>query len=741
MTSSTTASHRARPLRRIFLAVTLALVVLASASSAQAATLPEGFSESQYVSGLARPYQMEFAPDGRLFVTQQGGKLRVVKDGALLTQPFLTVPVDTAGDRGLIGVAFDPNFETNKYVYVYYTATTPTIHNRVSRFKANGDVAVPGSEEVLMDFETLGTSTTHNGGSIHFGPDGKLYIVTGENAQQGGTVAQSMNSLLGKMLRINADGSIPEDNPFYTTATGKYRAIYASGLRNPFTFAIEPGTGRSFINDVGAKTWEEINEARAGANYGWPETEGMTSDPRFQSPLHAYGHDFTDTTGCAITGGAFYTTPNSQFPAEYRGDYFFSDYCTGWIRRLDADNGYAPQAFATGVEGPIDMKVGPDGSLYYLTRQDGVPGNPGMVHRVQYSGKPAISEQPRDVTVAPQQAATFTARASGKEPLRYQWQRDGVDIPGATSASYTLSDPTAADDGARFRVVVTNDQGSATSNEAALTVTTNKPPEATVVTPEEGTKYNAGTRVSFAGGGTDPEDGTLPASAFEWDIAFHHNEHSHPGPNVEPGETGDGRSGSVVIPDEGETDEDVFYRIRLTVTDSAGQKHSTYRDIKPNLATITLRATPESDDDGPQVTLDGQPVRTPYATPSVVGVKRVIGAVSPQTLDAKDYIFDAWSDGGAATHDVVTPATDSTYTAAYRIKDDVDPPDTTIGPSTGVTNDSTPEFTFSSNESGSTFECKVDGGAFEPCSSPTTLPTQADGQHVFYVRAVNGGRT
>ena len=231
---------------------------------------------------------MAFAPDGRLFVAEQGGRLRVIKNGALLPTEFLSVTTTSSGERGLLGIAFDPNFASNHFVYVYYTATSPTVHNRVSRFIANGDVAVPGSESVILELNPLSDATNHNGGAIHFGLDGKLYIGVGENAN--GANAQTLSNLLGKMLRINPDGSIPSDNPFFTTASGDNRAIWALGLRNPFTFAIEPTTGRLFINDVGENSQEEINDGIAGSNYGWPATEGPTSNPNFRSPLFAYGH-------------------------------------------------------------------------------------------------------------------------------------------------------------------------------------------------------------------------------------------------------------------------------------------------------------------------------------------------------------------------------------------------------------------------------------------------------------------
>ena len=132
--------------------------------------------------GLTNPTAMALAPDGRIFVCEQGGALRVIKNGALLPTPFLTVTVDSSGERGLLGIAFDPNFVSNQLVYVYYTATTPAIHNRISRFTASGDVALAGSETILMDLPNLSTATNHNGGALHFGPDGNLFVAVGDNA-------------------------------------------------------------------------------------------------------------------------------------------------------------------------------------------------------------------------------------------------------------------------------------------------------------------------------------------------------------------------------------------------------------------------------------------------------------------------------------------------------------------------------------------------------------------------------
>src|SRR5947209_1846255 len=322
---------------------TLAADVPPSVEQAPDIDLPEGFVETVVVSGLNGATAMDVAPDGRVFVCEQGGTLRVVKDGELLAEPFVALKVDSFWERGLIGVTLDPDFPKNGYVYVCYVSPAPYPHHVVSRFTAKGDVAAAGSEVVLLegdDQTKLGGTVPagHQGGAIHFGKDGRLYVAIGE--QTAGQPSQDRDSLLGKLLRLNPDGTIPADNPFVATAKGKYRAIWALGLRNPFTFAVQPGTGRIFINDVGGNR-EEVNEGSAGANYGWPTVEhGPTADPRFRSPIHHYPTS-------SVTGGTFCPADFAAFPPEYRGKYFFMDFVKGWMKVLDPDRPAEAIDFAT----------------------------------------------------------------------------------------------------------------------------------------------------------------------------------------------------------------------------------------------------------------------------------------------------------------------------------------------------------------------------------------------------------
>ena len=613
-----------------------------------AASLPAGFTESLVANGLTNPTAMAFAPDGRLFVCLQGGQLRVIENGVLRASPFVNLTVDSQGERGLLGVAFDPNFSANQFVYVYYTVATPPVHNRVSRFIANGNVAVAGSETIILELNNLSTATNHNGGAIHFGPDGKLYIAVGENAN--GANAQTLSNLLGKILRINADGSIPSDNPFVGQATGQNRAIWALGLRNPFTFAFQPSVGRMFINDVGQTTWEEIDDGIAASNYGWPNSEGPTSDPNERGPLYYYGHN---SGACAITGGAFYNPNIQQFPAAYTGKYFFADYCAGWINLLNPATGTV-SSFASGISAPVDLHIGPEGYLYYLARGQ------SSVYKIIYTGNqaPSITQQPSSQTVSAGSSVTFTVGASGTPPLSYQWQRNHVNIPGATSSGYTIASVSGADNGALFRCVVTNAFDNAVSNDATLTVTGNAAPVPTITQPAAGTLYRGGDVIAYAGTGTDPEDGALPASAFTWRVDFHHDTHVHPFLPAWSGVT----SGTFTIPRTGETSANVWYRIYLTVVDSQGASSTTSRDIVPQTVTITLSTNPS----GLQLTLDGQPVAAPFSFTGVVGIIRTIGVPAPQVRGKFTYSFRSWSDGGAQTHNITTPAAATTYSASFQ---------------------------------------------------------------------------
>lgn len=618
----------------------------------QAQSFPPGFTRVKVASGITNPMAMAFAPDGRIFVVQQEGAIRIIKNGVLLSTPFLQVNVNSRGERGISGIVLDPNFSSNQYVYVYYTLPDGS-RNRVSRFKGNGDVVVSGSETVLLNLDPLSSSIIHYGGAMRFGLDGKLYIGVGDNAYS--AHAQNLDTYHGKLLRINPDGSVPAGNPF--SGSAQKSRIWAYGLRNPFTLHVQPGTGKIFVNDVGEATWEEINNATTGGkNFGWPTAEGPSSNTAFTNPVYAYKHGSGDGLGCAITGGVFFNPATTNYPAEYYGRYFFQDYCNDWINTLSISGSTVSRLpFATWV-GDFSMllDVGPDGNLYYFERSS------STLFKIIYTNNPApaIVQQPVGVTVSGGQPASFSVTATGTAPLKYQWQKNGVNITGATAATYTIASTTSSHAGF-YRAVVSNTVGSVTSNAAQLTVTSyNNPPVAQIATPLANTLYRGGDTIRFSGSATDTEDGTLPASAFSWSVNFHHDTHIHDGPPIATGV----KSGYFVIPRTGEVSANVWYRLLLTVKDSKGLTNTKFRDILPHKTTISFATQPA----GLQLTLDGQPVKTPVSVVGVEGIKRTISIVNGQILAGKTYDFAYWQHGGTATQTITTPINDVTYTAVYK---------------------------------------------------------------------------
>ncbi|MGH7176628.1 MAG: PQQ-dependent sugar dehydrogenase, partial [Tepidisphaeraceae bacterium] len=435
------------------------------------ANVPPGFVDAQIASGLTSPTAIDVAPDGRVFAAQQNGVIRVVQNDQLLSAPFadLSAAVDSSNERGMLGLTIDPFFDVNQYVYVYYTAKLPTAHNRISRFVANGNVAAPGSETVLVDFPDMGSAIWHMGGAIHFGPDGKLYAGVGDHQQP--NQSQLLTSVFGKILRFNPDGSIPSDNPFYSSTTGTNRAIWCYGLRNPFTFSFQPGTSRLFINDVGLDSWEEINQGAAGANYGWPTTEGdfnQSSFPSFTRPIYAYPH----SVGQCIAGATFYAPQSATFPAQYYNKFFFVDFVQGFMKTIDPVTKVVSD-FASALSFPTDAHVSASGAIYYLQRgmDTGEPtAGSGSLRKLDYvtSTPPGVVQQPTDQSGAVGQQVTFAVSALGTSPLSYQWRQNGTNISGANGSTYSRT-VTAGDAGAVFSCFVSNSFGQATSNGATLT--------------------------------------------------------------------------------------------------------------------------------------------------------------------------------------------------------------------------------------------------------------------------------
>ena len=611
-------------------------------------TLPPRFNQVFVAGGIISATTMTQAPDGRFFIAQQNGTLLIVKHDTMLTTPFISLNVNSNGERGLLGIAFDPAFVTNQYIYLCYTVPSGYF-NRVSRFTASGDTVVPGSEVVIIELDSL-IANYHGGGHMDFGPDGKLYICAGENGRP--TKAQDLDSYLGKILRINSDGSVPTDNPF--PGPGKRQRVWAYGLRNPYTYSFQRGTGRLLVNDVGNVTWEEINDATIGGkNFGWPIAEGNSTDTTLQNPYYTYLHGTAANQGCAITGGAFFNPDSTNYPSTYLNKYFFIDYCSNWINMVSLTNPPVWSNFATNVANyAICLITGRDGSLYFLSR------NNQALYRIAYTAVDSVLvvNQPQSQSISLGYPVTLSVTASGAQPMSYQWRKGNVQIAGATGSSYSIPSVAFSDSG-NYNVVVTNAINATTSNNADLTVLPNQPPQAMIDTPQTNTFYHAGDTIYFHGVASDPEDGIVPDSSFEWAVVFHHHTHVHPGPTA----ISNARSGTFIIPNVGETSTDVFYRLYLIVHDHNGAVDSAYIDLVPLTSNITINTRPT----GLTTTVDGQPFTAPYTFSSIQGMIRTVDVPWSQMLGKVTAYFTTWNDQGSLMKSIVTPAGDSTYTAYY----------------------------------------------------------------------------
>jgi glucose/arabinose dehydrogenase len=334
------------------------------------------FQNEILATGFDLPTSIEFLPDGRMLVVELQGKIKVLPPPYTQPDPALFLQITNIGSagvqQGIFDIVLDPAFATNHFYYVFYTAASPN-RDRLSRFTANATNTgtIAGSELVLYQ-DSLVAENEHHGGALNFGNDGKLYFTTGEQFMS--ESAQDLTSPRGKIHRINPDGTVPGDNPFFDGTGPNWDSVWALGLRNPFRAYYDAPTGRFYVGDVGGNDYsvakEEVNLGVRGANYGWPDSEGPCSAP-CASPLYSYPHNSRDAS---VTGGFVYH--GSQFPSSYQGSYFFADYTQNWIRRLTFDaggnvNGVFNFEPADGtVDGPygdiVYLAEGPDGALYYV---------------------------------------------------------------------------------------------------------------------------------------------------------------------------------------------------------------------------------------------------------------------------------------------------------------------------------------------------------------------------------------
>ena len=625
--------------------------------AAAASAIPDNFRDERVAGGtdipqqfqLNTPTSMAFLPDGRILVTEKAGRVRVVKDNLVEPTPALdwSAQVYQIEDAGLIDIAVDPAFASNGYVYLAYTSDNPR-EGRVSRFTMNGDTIDPSSEVVLLS--TIADHDSHMIDSVRFGPDDLLYASDGDSspfdtATVDSTRAQEPDQTVGKVYRITTSGEGVPSNPFWTgNADDPASKVLALGLRNPFRFTVAPD-GTVIVGDVGWNSWEEINRITPGTgnnNYGWPCYEGDDSgslvQPAFSAfpvcqallpqgtaavtaPAYAYDH----SVGSAVVGGPIYD--GTAFPAQYQGAYFFGDYSAGWLDywQMDQSGNFVgqPIRFAS-VANPVDIAVGPDGDLYYVS----ITKN--QIRRIAYGS--ATTCAPGNYLAQYFSNQTWSGTASVarcEDTVNYNWGLNSP-IPGVipvdhfsvewtgsqyfTSGASTIT--STSDDGMQAwvdgKLVLDNngDHGAitkqATVNFASggfhnvrvayfddtgyavaklSIVSADKLPVVAITAPALGAQFSSGQQLSVAGSANDPEDGALTGSSLQWNVILHHCPPASAGAadvcHTHPYDSFSGPGGTVVAPST--SGDWIWLEIVLTATDSAGASTSASTTVFPNL--------------------------------------------------------------------------------------------------------------------------------------------------------------
>lgn len=840
--------------RRAASAALIAAAVLLVATPGRALAdpeLPDGFQDSITIDGLQEPTTFRFAADGRVFVAEKAGKILVYDDlGDESPTLFadLRTKVYDAFDRGLLGMAVDPQFPARPYVYVLYTydhelgapggaprwgepnqagdecpelkgADDCLVSGRLARLTATGDQMT--AEDVLIE-DWCQQFSSHSIGDLEFS-DGALYASGGEGASwtaadygqfgeprnpcgdppggvggtmnpptaQGGALrSQDLRTpadptgLDGTIVRVDPDtGAGLAGNPLSASGDANARRIIAYGLRNPFRFAIDPRTDELYVGNVG---WGEVEEVDRFAavpsqtyNSGWPCYEGAGPGLGYQwigldvcedlydepgstaPPFFEYDHGSGVSpgdpcppwSGSAISGIAI--NDGSALPDAYDGALFFADSVRGCIYAMLAGADERPDPatvfpFATdaGLYPGVDMQIGPDGALYYVSMFSDDYG-PGSIHRVDYysGNQPPIarlSADPEWGTEASLETHLDASESSDPDgdPLAYEWDLDGdgeFDPPSSEDTATETYDGPASHEVA---VRVADPHGG--SGIARVTVYPGEtPPQPEILTPGGGFEWGVGDEVEFEGEASDAQDGELPATSLDWSARLHHCPdacHVHPAFAAFPTVA----SGDFTAPDH-----DYPSRIELTLTakDSRGLSDSVTVEIEPRTVDLAIDSQPSGLSLGAGLIA----AATPFVMRAIEGSNVILVAPQSQRQAGRAYAWQRWSDGGERVHQVIA-ASSAAYTAFYGTPDLgalLGSPDPSAAPAPGdwrprlhrrprkATRRAAARFSFSVPGGDTRFLCGLDGAPFEPCRSPRVYRDLEVGGHVFRVVAVD----
>ncbi|WP_020529642.1 PKD domain-containing protein [Flexithrix dorotheae] len=654
--------------------------------------LPNDFKDELVTSGLQQPTDLKFLPNGKALISQKDGKIFLCDPYASTPELslFLTIPnLNTEFERGLLTMCLDPDFTSNNYFYVYHSTNDGRL--RLSRFTASGNSSNISSEFIIWqthaNYINFGKNLYHLGGALAISKAGEIFLVIGDLQEI--EKVQDLQKFHGKLLRLNKDGSIPNDNPFYNGGAasgpnGELSEIYAWGLRNPFKASYDEVSKKFIMGEVGGnnheKSWENLRYGVKGANYGWPEcgdenrdSDGNCNGPNFVDPIYAYKHK--PNRGNSITGGFVYRGGN--FPAEYQGAYFLADYAQSWIRYLKMDNNLNITSLGTGESrmeefvspsgtfGMVDIEQGPKGEIFYLMFNKGAQ-NTGQLRKIYYTNgniaPPVITKALVDKTKGETPlTVNFNGEAQylGSQTLTYNWDfGDGTKSGSPVIAhTYTKSGTYKA----RFSVIIPG----ITVQSEEITIQVGEPPVVTINSPINNSKFIASQKIILDGDATD--DGLLSENDFVWYVDFLHDDHTHPFINGISG-----KKAEFTIPSSGHSFEsETGFIVKLTVKDADNLSTVEADTIYPTKTILTFETQPS----GLKIHLDGAPKQTPHVHDELVGFTSQIDVISPQTLNGKTYKFTGWSDGKSKNHMITNPAQDSNLIAYF---EEVAPPPSTI---------------------------------------------------------------
>jgi glucose/arabinose dehydrogenase len=678
----------------------LSLVVLVSASAAASAdpALPAGFSKVTVATGLWDATGFAYTPDGRVIIIEKRGRVAVAHPGSQATKTLIDIGDHVAvdGDRGLLGVAVDPQFATNHYVYLLYTYDDGSdLHapktSRLTRIQVNPDdtVANPTDPETVLlgkdgdvapcpqpdnDLDCIpSNSDSHSIGTVRAAADGTLWVGSGDGQNYNTADPQALRtfneaSMSGKILHIDSNGHGLPGHPFCpgeNDLTKVCTKLFAKGFRNPFRFQLRDGTG-PVVGDVGWNTTEEVDLTQSGHSYGWPCWEGPDHTPGYGEFSDCAPHYSTPDTGPAYSyphpdggGGAVVVGPEvttARYPPEWRNAWFVGDYVQGWLQAYNITDGqitnlrdFAP----TGFDG-VDLELTPEGDLAYLRFTDGT-FNSARLEQIIYTGNhppPAVAHATPTTGSAPLPVA-FSADASvdpDGDAVTYDWDfGDGSAHATARTANHTYNAS-----GAYTATLTVRDSHGAASEDSVEILVDRSAPVATIAAPADDSLFRHGVPVHLEGTGTDADDGTLPESAFGWHVLLHHGSHTHIGGDFT------GREAQFTPPRD--HDADSYYVITLRVTDSDGVSDSKTVTIHPETVPFTLASSPA----GVPLSYSGTAHVAPVTLTSAIGYHTTISAPAQITRAGRTWTFAGWSDGGARAHDITIPAAASTVTATFK---------------------------------------------------------------------------